>query len=335
MPRIAINGFGRIGRQVLKAAWGKRGFDIVAINDLTDSEALAYLLKYDSNYGTWDKQVKWDKTSITIGRTKIPVYAEKDPTKLPWKKHKIDVVIESTGFFRTEELASLHVKAGARKVLISAPAKDENIPTFVFGANEDAITGVRTAIANNASCTTNCTAPVMAIMDAAFGVEKAMLSTVHGYTATQRLVDGPHKDLRRGRAAAVNMIPTSTGAAIATTETLPHLAGKFDGMAIRIPLSTVSLSDITMLLKKDVTVEGVHKAFKKAVRTPRYKGIVAITELPLVSSDIIGDPHSAIIDFGMTRVVDGNLVKVIAWYDNEWGYANRLAEMAMVFGRTK
>lgn len=333
MARIAINGFGRIGRSTFKAAWGKPGFNVVAINDLTDAKTLAHLLQYDTNYGKWEKTVKAGKDYIQIGKTKIPVLSQKDPAGLPWAKMKIDVVIESTGFFRTEEAAHAHIDAGAKQVVISAPAKGGNVPTYVFGANEkDAMKG-KTSIVNNASCTTNCTAPVAAIMESAFGVKKAMLTTIHGYTSTQNLVDGPHKDLRRARAAAENMIPTTTGAAIATTQTLPKLKNKFDGLSVRVPVPTVSMSDITFLLKKKVTVDQVNEAFKKAVRSPRWKGIVAVEKNPLVSSDFIGNPYSAIVDLDLTRVVDGDLVKIVAWYDNEWGYANRLAEMALFLAK--
>jgi len=333
MARIAINGFGRIGRQTFKAAWQKPGFNVVAINDLTDAKTLAHLLQYDSNYGTWSQAVKAGKNYIQIGKVKIPVLSEKDPSQLPWKEMKVDIVLESTGFFRTEEAASAHVDAGAKKVIISAPSKGGHVPTYVFGANEKAAGKDKSKIVNNASCTTNCTAPVLSILDAAFGVRKAMLSTVHGYTSTQNLVDGPHKDLRRARAAAVNMIPTTTGAAIATTETLPHLKNKFDGLAIRVPIPTVSLTDITAVLKKKVTPDQINKAFKKAAKSPKYKGIVAVESKPLVSEDYVGNPHSAVIDLEMTRVVDGDLVKVLAWYDNEWGYANRLAEMALFLAK--
>ncbi|PIW36557.1 MAG: type I glyceraldehyde-3-phosphate dehydrogenase, partial [Candidatus Kerfeldbacteria bacterium CG15_BIG_FIL_POST_REV_8_21_14_020_45_12] len=249
---------------------------------------------------------------------------------LPWKKMKIDVVIESTGFFTTEEKASAHLDAGAKRVVLSAPGKGGHIPTYVLGANAEDIKNDKSGIVNNASCTTNCVAPVTAIMAQAFGVKKAMLTTIHGYTSTQNLVDGPHKDLRRARAAAINMIPTSTGAAIAVTETLPSLKNAFDGLSIRVPLSTVSISDITFLLSKKVTVAQVNRAIKKASTTPRFKNIVGVTEEPLVSSDFIGDPRSAIVDLDLTRVVDGDLVKVVAWYDNEWGYANRLAELAVM-----
>ena len=334
MPRIAINGFGRIGRQTLKAAWGRKGFNLVAINDLTDAATLAYLLKYDTNYGIWHEQVTAGAGYLQIGKKKIPVYAEKDPSKLPWKKLKVDVVIESTGFFRDKKGAELHRQAGAHRVVISAPGKGMDIPTFVFGANGEEAKKSAAGVINNASCTTNSTAPVLAILDEAFGVEKAMLTTVHGYTSSQALVDSPQpQDLRRGRAAAVNMIPTTTGAAKATTETLPQLTDVFEGIAIRVPVPTVSLSDMTVLLNTEaVTIDQVNNVFHQAVKKARWKGVVAVTELPLVSTEFVGDPHSATVDLGLTRVTGGNLVKVVAWYDNEWGYANRLAEMAMLIG---
>lgn len=333
MARIAINGFGRIGRSTLRAAWGRPGFEVVAINDLTDPATLAHLLQFDTNYGTWDHEVSSDKTHLKIGKTKIPVFAKKDPNELPWKKLKVDIVIESTGFFTSEEGARAHINAGAKQVVISAPAKGGDVPTFVFGANEKMVAKDEHVISNNASCTTNCVAPAMAILDAAFGVKKALMSTIHGYTGDQNLVDGPHRDLRRARAAAENLVPTSTGAAIAATEALPQLKNKFDGLSFRIPLSTVSLSDITLLLKKRVTVKQVNEAIKKACKSPRWKGIVAYEERPLVSSDYVGNPHSAIFDLELTRVVDGDLVKVVVWYDNEWGYANRLAEMAIFLSK--
>lgn len=331
MARIAINGFGRIGRATFKAGWGKPGFKVVAINDLTDAKTLAYLLKHDSVYGRWSKEVKATKNSIIIDGTEVPVLSQKDPLQLPWDKMEIDVVTESTGIFRTEEKASMHISAGAKRVIISAPAKGGNVPTRVISVNDIEVKDDSAKVINNASCTTNCVAPVTAIIHEAFGVEKALMTTIHAYTSTQNLIDGPHKDLRRARAAAINMIPTSTGAAIATTQTIPDLEGKFDGLAVRVPIPVSSLSDITFLLSKDVTVEEVHKAFKKAVKTARFAGVVRCTEEPIVSTDIVGDPHSAIVDFGLTRVVGGNLLKVVAWYDNEWGYAHRLAEMALKF----
>ncbi len=333
MARIAINGFGRIGRQVLKAGWKKSGFNVVAINDLADAKTLAHLLKYDSNYGIWDQSVRATKDAIIIGKTKIPVLSEKDPSALPWEDMKIDIVLEATGHFVTEEGSSKHLAAGAKRVIISAPAKGGHVPTYVLGSNEDGLKKEKAGVINNASCTTNCTAPVMAIMDEAFGVKKAVLSTVHGYTSTQNLVDGPHKDLRRARAAAVNMIPTTTGAAIATTQTLPSLKNKFDGIAIRVPVPTTSLTDITMVLKKKVTAEEIERAVKAACKKPRWKKIVSWTNKPLVSSDYVGNPYSAVIDLPMTRVVDGDLVKILAWYDNEWGYAHRLAEMAVFMAK--
>lgn len=330
MARIAINGFGRIGRSTFKAAWGKRGFNVVAINDLTDAKTLAHLLTYDSNYGKWDVPVRATKDALIVGKTKIPVLSQRDPSELPWADMKVDMVIESTGIFRTEESASAHLEAGAKRVVLSAPGKGGNVPTYVLGANGEKSAKDKAGVINNASCTTNCVAPVSALMDGAFGVKKAMMTTIHGYTATQNLVDGPHKDLRRARAAAMNMIPTSTGAAIATTETLPKLKNKFDGLAVRVPVPTVSISDITFVLKKKVTVDQITKAVKKACKSPRFKGIVGWSDKPLVSSDYVGNSYSAVIDLDLTRVVDGDLVKIVAWYDNEWGYANRLAELVLL-----
>ncbi len=329
MAKVAINGFGRIGRNTLKVGWGKPGFDVVAINDLTDAATLAYLLRHDSNYGAWAVPVRAEGSALVIDGKTVPIYAEKDPAALPWKKLGVDVVIESTGLFTTEEGAMAHVKAGAKRVVISAPAKGGNVPTYVLGVNDAGLKSEKAKVINNASCTTNCAAPVTAIIEEAFGIEKAMLTTVHGYTASQSLVDGPKRDLREGRAAAENMIPTTTGAAKAVAETLPQLKGKFDGLSIRVPVSTVSLSDMTYLVKRAVTKEEVNAAIVAASKTPRFRGIVAVTEEPLVSSDLRGDAHSAIVDLALTNVVDGTLVKVVAWYDNEWGYANRLAEIAL------
>ncbi len=335
MARIAINGLGRIGRQTLKAGWGKRSFNVVAINDLTDANTLAYLLKYDSIYGIWDIDITAGEDFIQIGKTKIPVLAEKIPAKLPWGKYKVDIVIESTGFFSEKKAAQAHVKAGANRVIISAPGKG-GVPTYVRGANAGNLGKEKDRVISNASCTTNCASPVMSVLDEVFGVDKAMLSTIHGYTATQNLVDGPHrKDLRRGRAAAENMIPTTTGAAKATVQTIPKLKGKFDGIAVRVPVPTVSLTDLTVLLRKKVTVGEVNDAFEKAKMTPRFKGVLGTTNEPLVSTDFIGNTHSAIVDMGMTRVVGETMVKVVAWYDNEWGYAHRLAEMALLYSKNK
>ncbi|MBU2566207.1 type I glyceraldehyde-3-phosphate dehydrogenase [Patescibacteria group bacterium] len=328
MTRIAINGFGRIGRNVFKAGIEKAGFNVVAINDLTDTETLAHLLKHDTSYGEYSKKVSHTKDSLIVGKNKIPVYSEKDPSKLPWKKLKVDIVLECTGFFRTLEGASLHVQAGAKRVVISAPAKGGSVPTHVIGVNNSKISK-KVEVLNNASCTTNCIAPVMAILQQAFGVKKAAMTTVHAYTADQNLQDGPHRDLRRSRAAAQNIVPTTTGAAIATTEVVNGLAGKFDGLAIRVPVAVGSISDITAVLKKSVTVEQVNQAFIKASKSPLWKGVLMVTNEPLVSSDIVGNPHSSIVDLSLTKVIDKDLVKVFSWYDNEWGYSNRLAEIAL------
>lgn len=332
MPRIAINGFGRIGRNTFKAGFGKPGFDVVAINDLTDTKTLAHLCKYDTVYGKYGKSVSSDSKHIKVGGTKIPVFSEKDPSQLPWKELKVDVVLECTGFFRDEEKASLHLKAGAKRVIISAPAKGGDVPTHVIGVNDKKYK--KRKITNNASCTTNCIAPIAAIIEGEFGIKKAMMTTIHSYTADQRLQDAPHKDLRRARAAAMNIVPTTTGAAIATTEVIPKLKGLFDGISIRVPTLVVSLSDYTFLLKKKATAEKVNDVFKKAAKSPLFKGIVEVTNEPLVSSDFIGNPASAIVDLGMTKVIDGDLLKLIVWYDNEWGYSNRLAEMAIRIGKS-
>ena len=326
--KLAINGFGRIGRHALKVAWEKEGIEIVAINDLTDNKTLTHLLKYDTAYPDFAHEVGYTDDAITIDGKNIAALSERDPSNLPWGDLGVDVVLECTGVFRTKEKASAHLTAGAKKVILSAPGKGEGIKGFVRCVNcgsydnEDII--------DTASCTTNCTAPIVKIIDEVFGIEKAMLTTIHSYTADQNIQDGPHKDLRRARAAAQNIVPTTTGAAIATTKVLPQLAGKFDGIAVRVPTITVSLTDFVFLLKKDVTVDDVNSALKTASADPHWQGVFTVTEEPLVSSDFIGNRHSSIADLEMTRVVDGNLVKVVSWYDNEWGYANRLVEMAEI-----
>lgn len=324
--KIAINGFGRIGRNAFKVAFERSDVEIVAINDLTDTKTLAHLLKYDSNYGRYQHEVKADEKGIIVDGKHINVSAEKDPAALPWRALDIDVVIESTGFFVDPAKAKAHIDAGAKKVVISAPAKGEGATTIVLGVNDDAIADAN-EVMSNGSCTTNCIVPPAAVMDAAFGVEKAMMTTIHSYTADQRLQDAPHSDLRRARAAAQNIVPTTSGAAIATKEVLPQFDGIFDGMAVRVPTAVVSLSDFTFLLKRNVTVEEVNEAFREAAKQPYYQGILAVTEEPLVSSDFIGDSHSSTVDLSLTKVVAGNMVKIIAWYDNEWGYSNRLVEV--------
>ena len=327
--RLAINGFGRIGRHSFKVAWEKKDVEIVAINDLTDTKTLVHLVKYDTAYPDFPHAVLSDEKHIIVDGKKIPAFAEKDPTQLPWKKLQVDVVIESTGVFTSKEKAGMHLAAGAKRVIISAPAKGDGVKGYIRGvcrnyAGEDII--------DTGSCTTNCTAPAMQVLELEFGVEKGMMSTIHAYTADQNLQDGPHRDLRRARAAAANIVPTSTGAAIAVTRAIPGLADKFHGISFRVPVITVSLSDFTVLLKKNVTKEEVNAAMIKASKT-YLKNVLTTTDEPLVSSDFIGNPHSSIVDLGLTEVVDGNLVKVVAWYDNEWAYAHRLVEMAEEVGK--
>ncbi|HPR09494.1 MAG TPA: type I glyceraldehyde-3-phosphate dehydrogenase [Candidatus Saccharibacteria bacterium] len=330
--KVAINGFGRIGRNAFKIAFGRNDIEIVAVNDLTDTKTLAYLLKHDTNYGTYDKKVSHDDTHIIVDGHKVLVCAEKDPSLLPWNKLAVDVVIESTGRFTDKEGAGAHLKAGAKRVVISGPTKSDGVDTIVLGANDDTLEG-STEIISNASCTTNSLGAVMAVLDAEFGVEKSMLTTVHSYTASQVVQDAPAKDLREGRNAAENIVPTTTGAAIAVTLTLPQLKDKFDGLSIRVPTPVVSLSDVTVLLKKNVTVEQVNNVFKKASAEPYYQGILGVSEEPLVSSDYIGNSNSGTVDLLLTKVVGGNLVKVMVWYDNEWGYSNRLVEVVADAGR--
>jgi len=331
--KIGINGFGRIGRNAFKIAFDRSDIEIVAINDLTDTKTLAYLLQHDSNYGAYKNTVRYDETGIIVNDQHIKVLAERDPAALPWGELGVEVVIESTGRFTEKEQAELHITAGAQRVIISGPSKSEGVDTIVLGANEDKIAGA-SHIISNASCTTNSLGAVMAILDAQFGVEKSLLTTVHSYTASQALQDAPSKDLREGRNAAENMVPTSTGAAIAVTKTLPQLVGKFDGLSIRVPTPVVSISDITVLLGRDTTVEEINKVFKKASTDPFYQGILGVSEEPLVSRDYIGNSHSGIVDLLLTKVVGGNLAKIMVWYDNEWGYSNRLVELVADVGKS-
>lgn len=327
MLRIAINGFGRIGRAAFKIASERKNIQLVGINDLADPKTLAHLLKYDTVYGRWNREVSFDKRFLIVGRQKIPVFQEKDPVHLPWKKLKVDMVLECTGAFLTEAKASAHLVAGARQVILSAPAEDDAVPTHVLSVNHEQY-DPHARVISNASCTTNCIAPVAAVIHANFGVVKAAMTTIHAYTADQRLHDAPHHDLRRARAAAANIVPTSTGAAIATTKTIPELAGLFDGIAIRVPVAVGSLSDFTFLLSKKTTVKEVNDCLIRASKHAFYKKTLAVTSDPIVSSDIIGSTFSSIVDLGLTKVVDGDLVKIISWYDNEWGYSTRLVDMA-------
>lgn len=341
MIKVAINGFGRIGRSTFKIAVEKFSdqLEVVAVNDLTEAKTLAHLLKYDSNYGVWNKEVNHNANSIIVDQKPYKVYQEKEPDKLPWKDLGVDVVIESTGRFTSYEGASLHLQAGAKKVVISAPTKGDpsagsgqEVKTFLLGVNADKYAGEN--IISNSSCTTNCVAPVAAVVEEKFGIVKAMMTTIHAYTADQNLQDGPHRDLRRARAAAANIVPTSTGAAISTAHVIPDLEGKFDGTAIRVPVAVGSISDFTFLLKKKVTVDEVNQAFKEASDSKQYQGILAVTEDPIVSSDIVGRSESAIVDLSLTKVVDGDMVEVFAWYDNEYGYSYRLIEQVINVGNT-
>ena len=346
MMRVAINGYGRIGRMAHRVILEKykTKIDVVAINagSSTDLAGWAYLLKYDTVYGRLKDEVSFEQSRqskkdllgklVINKRRKTQVYSQKDPSLLPWEDLKIDVVIESTGHFLTLERANLHLKAGAKNVLLSAPAKGGNIETYVLSVNDSDYSGAN--VISNASCTTNCITPVAKVLSDKFGIEKAMMTTIHGYTQDQRLQDGGHKDYRRARAAAENIIPTSTGATQAGAKALPELEGIFSGLAIRVPVPVGSLSDFTFLLKRDVSAEEVNDEFKSASQSSQYKNILEVTQDPIVSSDIIGNPHSAIVDLSLTQVVGGNMVKVIAWYDNEYGYANRLIEEVLMVGKS-
>jgi glyceraldehyde 3-phosphate dehydrogenase len=331
--RVAINGFGRIGRTAFKIAFERSDIEIVAINDLTDTKTLAHLLKHDSNYGTYQHDVGSDETGLIIKDQHIKVLAEKDPANLPWGAHQIDVVIESTGFFTDSAKARIHIDAaGAKKVVITAPAKGDGADTIVLGVNDDKLPNASDVI-SNASCTTNCITPIAAVIESAFGIEKAMMTTIHSYTASQRLQDAPAKDLREARSAAENIVPTTTGASIAAAKALPALQGIFGGLSIRVPTPVVSLCDFVIITKQDITVETVNDAFRKAAQEPYYQGILAVSEEPLVSSDYKGNSHSAVVDMPLTAVVGGNMLKVVAWYDNEWGYSNRLVELVADVGK--
>lgn len=334
MVKIAINGFGRIGRNAFKIAFDRNDVEIVAINDLTDAKTLAHLLKYDSNYGIYACNVDSDDENIIIEGEKIRVYSEKDPKNLPWGELGVDVVIESTGLFTNPEDARAHIEAGAKKVVISAPAKGEGAKTIVLGVNEDEVTA-DDQILSNASCTTNCIAPVMKVLEDFIGIDKAMMTTVHSYTASQKLQDAPAKDIREARAAAENIVPTTTGASKAAAKTIPSLQGKFNGLSVRVPTPVVSLADITAVTKRPTSVEEINDIFRKAANEDYYRGILAATDEELVSIDYRGNSNSAIVDLKLTDVIEGTLIKVVAWYDNEWGYSNRLVELSVDFGKMR
>ena len=339
--KVGINGFGRIGRAFLKVAWDRPEIEIVAVNDLGSVENMAYLLKYDTVYRTWTSDVQVDGSDLVIKGKRVKVLAEKDPMKLPWKDLGVDVVVESTGLFTSYEKAKVHLDAGAKKVVISAPAKGDPRAgsgqalgeTILLGVNEEKFGACD--VTSNASCTTNAASPLIAILDESLGIEKAILNTVHGYTASQSLVDGPSKkDLREGRAAAQNIVPSSTGAAIAVTKAFTKLEGMFDGISIRVPVPAGSIVDVTFISKTKTTAEEVNAILKKAASEPRWAKIFAVTEEELVSSDILGESHASIADLKMTRVVDGNLVKVMGWYDNEMGYTYTLVDHVIKTGGT-
>ena len=328
--RVGINGFGRIGRNFFRAAL-EQGADIeiVAVNDLTDNKTLAHLLKYDSITGRFQGEVSYDDEGIVVDGKHIKVLAQRNPADLPWGELGVEVVVESTGFFTDGEKAKAHIEAGAKKVVISAPAKNVD-GTFVMGVNEADYDNATMNIVSNASCTTNCLAPLAKVLEENFGIERGIMTTIHSYTGDQRVLDAPHKDLRRARAAALNMIPTKTGAAQAVALVLPALEGKFDGLAVRVPTPTGSLTDLTFIAKNEVSVEAV-KAAVKAAAEGELKGVLKYTEDPIVSSDIVGDPHTSIFDATETKVI-GNLVKVLSWYDNEWGYSNALVRLTALVG---
>ena len=327
MPtKIAINGFGRIGRAAFRVAKENKKVKVVALNDLGETENLAHLLKFDSVYGHYHHTVDYNEKELIVDGQRYPITHEKDPSKLPWKKLGVDVVLECTGHFREKEGADKHLQAGAKRVIISAPAKADDVPTYVLGVNTTK--KITEPIISMASCTTNCIAPIAEILERRLDILKGLMTTIHAYTSTQELLDSSSKDPRKGRAAGINIVPTTTGAAIATAKTIPSLEKFFDGISIRVPVPVVSLADFTVLLKTKTTAEEVNKIFLEEAQTKRYQGILTTVEEELVSSDFIGNPHSSIVDLNLTEVIDKDLVKVVAWYDNEWGYSNRLVELA-------
>lgn len=325
MAKVAINGFGRIGRAAFRRLEETGGFEVVAINDLISPENLMYLLQYDTVYGRYPHPVQTENKSLIVNQKRIPLFAEKDPERLPWENLGVELVFECTGIFNKRDQLESHVKAGAKKVVLSAPAKDERIPTVVHGVN---VPEQNEHIISCASCTTNCIAPIMEIMGRGIGVQKALMTTVHAYTSSQAIVDGPNNKFRRGRAAAMNFVPSSTGAAKATAKALPQYTGKFDGVAVRGPIPVGSLADVVLLTERSTTVEDVNGLFVQEAQSQRYREIVKVTEDPIVSSDVIGEPFASIIDLSLTQVVDENLVKVMSWYDNEWGYTCQMVREA-------
>jgi glyceraldehyde 3-phosphate dehydrogenase len=325
MPAVAINGLGRIGRAALKILLDSDGLDVAAVNDIAAADNLAYLLKYDTVYGRYHRKVSAEDGALVIDDRRIPVFSERDPSALPWGDLGVDLVLECTGVFTSEEDLRRHIRAGASHVILSAPTKSENVPTVVHGVNRP---DGEPRIISCASCTTNCITPVIEIAHRRIGVERAVMTTVHAYTATQQLVDGPSKGFRRGRAAAANLVPATTGAARATTRAVPELTGRFDGLAVRAPIPVGSIADIVFVTSRATTAEEVNDAFRQEAATERYQEVLGVSDDPLVSADIVGDPRAALVDLELTTVVDGTLVKVMAWYDNEWGFTNQMIREA-------
>lgn len=331
MARVAINGLGRIGRATLKVVLNTPELELVAVNDIASQDNIAYLIKYDTVYGRFGEKVFAKDGKLHIDGKSIDFLSQRDPAQLPWKKLNVDIVFESTGFFTDKEGAGKHVEAGAKFVIISAPTKSEDLPTIVHGVSDEKNNA---QIISCASCTTNSITPVVEVIGRHLGIQKALLTTIHGYTASQTIVDGPHKNFRRGRAGAANLVPTTTGAAIATTKALPQYSGKFDGVSVRVPVPVGSISDIVFLTEKNTTEEEVNSILREEADTDRYREVMRVTDDPIVSSDIIGDSHAAIIDLEMTKVVDGNLVKIFSWYDNEWGYTNQMVRRAKAIAKS-
>lgn len=326
MAKVAINGLGRIGRATLKIVLDTPGLELVGVNDLVPADNLAYLLRYDTVYGRYEKPVESRENHLVIGGKEYTLFNVKDPVQLPWSELEVDAVFECTGVFTREEDLEKHFQAGAKRVILSAPAKSEGMPLVVHGVNMEKECP---SMVSCASCTTNCIAPVVEIVGRRIGMKKATMTTIHAYTSTQSIVDGPSKKWRRGRAAAANLVPTSTGAALATTQTLPKYSGKFDGVAVRVPVPVGSLSDVVLVTERDTTVDEVNRVFREEAETERYRGILGVSEDPLVSSDIVKDPRASIVDLTMTQVVDRDMVKVMAWYDNEWGYSSQMVREAV------
>jgi glyceraldehyde 3-phosphate dehydrogenase len=331
MAKVAINGFGRIGRATFKIILDTPELELVALNDIAPLENLVYLLKYDTVYGRYDKSVEISDGNLVVDGKEYAFLQERDPAQLPWGEMDVDIAFECTGVFRTGEDLQKHLEAGAKFAILSAPPKSEDVPTVVYGVN---VPSGETRIVSCASCTTNSITPVAEVMDRRLGVQKAMLTTIHAYTSSQSIVDAPAKKIRRGRAGAANFVPTSTGAAIATTKALPQLEGKFDGVAVRGPIPVGSVSDLVFLTEKETTVEEVNDIFRQESETEKYRGVLGVTDDPIVSSDIIGDPHATVVDLGMTTVVAGNLVKLMAWYDNEWGFSNQMVREGLRIAKT-